>query len=604
MSATSPVSGARQVVAFASDLFSRSPQRAVAALAFLMLASLTEGVSILLLVPILQVIGREVGTLSVALPAPFRNFDGEPIRLGLVPILIFLVAAVSLRAALMRAKDVYMAGLMNDMSNGLRISLFESIGRARWRFLARTRGSDLNHALTADIDRVQSGSYQLLLLVQGMVMLSAYVAICLLISPMMTLWATLIGVAALVLMAPLRRRSASFGATLTHQRQSQYRIVSEFVTGLKVAKSFNAEPGYIRNLTATLGKMADALLQYARLSTLAGMAFQIFSIIGLAIFIYVAFELIHLPLAHIIVMILVFMRLAPRFMGLQTNLQGVLVNISAFHAMQALQASCDQEREAPPADEQPAPELAEAIRFDGVTFRYDEAAGPDILHNVSIEIPAGQITAFIGPSGSGKSTLADLLLGLLEPSAGRVSIDGTVLDAANRRAWRDHVAYVPQDVFLLHDTIAQNLVLGAEGADDTAMWAALEAAHAAPFIRPLPEGLQTVVGDRGVRLSGGERQRIALARALLRKPRLLILDEATSALDWENQMLIARSIEALRGKMTIVTIAHRPSMIAFADWVVAIEGGKVVEYGPYKDVLATSESHLARMIAGEQSRAS
>jgi len=603
MTATSPPSGPRQVLAFASALFSRSPKRAVAALAFLMLASLTEGVSILLLVPILQVIGREVGTLSVALPAPFRDFDGDPIRLGLVPILVFLVAAVSLRAALMRAKDVYMAGLMNDMGNGLRISLFESIGRARWRFLAKTRGSDLNHALTADIDRVQAASYQLLLLVQGLVMLSAYVAICLLISPVMTLMATLIGVAALVLMAPLRRSSAALGATLTNQRQDQYRIVSEFVTGLKVAKSVNAEPGYIHSLTATLGKMADGLLQYTRLSTLAGMAFQIFSIIGLAIFIYVAFILIHLPLARIIVMILVFMRLAPRFMGLQTNLQGVLVNISAFHAMQTLQAACDQEREAPPADERPAPELAEAIEFDGVTFRYDEALGPDILHNVSIQIPAGQITALIGPSGSGKSTLADLLLGLLEPSTGRVSIDGTVLDAANRRAWRDHVAYVPQDVFLLHDTIAQNLALGAEGADETAMWAALEAAHAAPFIRPLPDGLKTVVGDRGVRLSGGERQRIALARALLRKPRLLILDEATSALDWENQMLIARSIEALRGKMTIVTIAHRPSMIAFADWVVAIEYGKVVEYGPYKDVLETSESHLSRMIAGEQSRA-
>ncbi len=206
MTAVSPLSGARQVLAFASALFSRSPQRAVAALAFLMLASVTEGVSILLLVPILQVIGREVGTLSIALPSPFRDFDGEPVRLGLVTILTFLVAAVSLRAVLMRAKDVYMAGLMNDMGNGLLASLFESIGRARWRFLSRTRGSDLNHALTADIDRVQSASYQLLLLVQGMVMLSAYVVICLLISPVMTLLATLIGVAALVLMAPLRRR--------------------------------------------------------------------------------------------------------------------------------------------------------------------------------------------------------------------------------------------------------------------------------------------------------------------------------------------------------------------------------------------------------------
>jgi ATP-binding cassette subfamily C protein len=132
------------------------------------------------------------------------------------------------------------------------------------------------------------------------------------------------------------------------------------------------------------------------------------------------------------------------------------------------------------------------------------------------------------------------------------------------------------------------------------MWEALAAANAASFVEKLPEALETTVGDRGVRLSGGERQRIALARALLRKPRLLILDEATSALDWENQTLIARSIEQLRGSMTIITIAHRPSMIAFADWVVAIEDGAIVEEGPYRELIQTNDSRLARLVEGEQ----
>ena len=136
------------------------------------------------------------------------------------------------------------------------------------------------------------------------------------------------------------------------------------------------------------------------------------------------------------------------------------------------------------------------------------------------------------------------------------------------------------------------------------MWEALAAANAETFVRRLPDGLLTVVGDRGVRLSGGERQRIALARALLRKPLLLILDEATSALDWENQALIARSIERLRGVMTVVTIAHRVSMIAFADWVVALENGRLVETGAYGDLVQRPESRLARLVAGEQGRAS
>jgi ATP-binding cassette subfamily C protein len=163
------------------------------------------------------------------------------------------------------------------------------------------------------------------------------------------------------------------------------------------------------------------------------------------------------------------------------------------------------------------------------------------------------------------------------------------------------VAYVPQDVFLLHDTIAANLRLAAPQASDEELWAALRSAHGADFVERLELKLDTVVGDRGVRLSGGERQRIALARALLRKPSLLILDEATSALDWQNQSLIAKSIDGLRGSMTILTIAHRPSMIAFADWVVAIETGRIVEVGQYQRLKAKAGSRLSKMLSGEQS---
>ncbi|TIO48634.1 MAG: ABC transporter ATP-binding protein, partial [Mesorhizobium sp.] len=176
-----------------------------------------------------------------------------------------------------------------------------------------------------------------------------------------------------------------------------------------------------------------------------------------------------------------------------------------------------------------------------------------VVSGISFGLPAGEVTALIGPSGSGKSTIADMLLGLLEPSQGEILADGDEITAQNRRAWRGQVAYVPQDVFLLHDTIGANLRLAAPQAGDEELWAALRKAHAAHFVERLDRRLETVVGDRGVRLSGGERQRIALARALLREPSLLILDEATSALDWQNQSLIAQSIEELRGKMTILT---------------------------------------------------
>jgi ATP-binding cassette, subfamily C, bacterial len=337
-----------------------------------------------------------------------------------------------------------------------------------------------------------------------------------------------------------------------------------------------------------------------RLSSLSGVMFQGSTALVVAVFVYVALRWFSLPLSEIVVLVFLFMRVAPRFTALQGDVQEILINLPAFDAMQELQAACEREREMAGVSDHLFPLLRSALELDAVSFRYGEGA-EDVLSHVSFSVPARQITALIGPSGSGKSTLADMLMGLIEPARGTVAIDGVVLDELNRREWRECVSYVPQEVFLLHDTIAANLRLAAPSASEEAMWEALRAAEAAAFVERLPDRLETVVGDRGLRLSGGERQRIALARALVRRPQLLILDEATSALDWENQSLIARSIEELRGSMTIVTIAHRPSMISFADWVVALEDGKVVESGPYARLIDTSGSRLSRMVAGEQS---
>jgi ATP-binding cassette subfamily C protein len=292
------------------------------------------------------------------------------------------------------------------------------------------------------------------------------------------------------------------------------------------------------------------------------------------------------------------MRISPRFSSIHENLQGILLNLPAFDAMRALETRCRGEAEPMMDASAGAPLLRSQIRFEQVSFAYRGADHAQIF-NASFDIPVNRITALIGPSGAGKSTLADLALGLIEPSTGRILIDDVVLDGGNQRAWRDHIAYVPQDVFLLHDTISGNLLIANPHASEADIWLALKQANAEGFVRKLPDRLDTVLGERGVRLSGGERQRIALARALLRRPRLLILDEGTSALDWESQAMIARSIESLRGQMTILTIAHRPSMIAFADHVIAINGGRIVERGSYSDLIRRSDSHLSHLVAGE-----
>ncbi|WP_292138248.1 ABC transporter ATP-binding protein, partial [Mesorhizobium sp.] len=502
-----------------------------------------------------------------------------------------------------RFKSVYMAKLLFDFVNRVRMNLFESIGKARWGVFTRMRSSDLDHALTGDIDRVQGAAFSLLMLVQIAVLLAGYLLVSMFISPVMTLFALVIGMLMFVALQPFRTRATAFGRVLTANRQDQYRTVSEFLGGIKVAKSLNVEDSYFAQLRSTLEKMKADNIDYVRNSTIGTAVFQVASVVGLSLFIYVALVRFNLSLAEIVVLLLVFMRIAPRFMDMQTQAQQVLINLPAFTAMRSLQARFDAEREPGHTEFADAGTLSlnTGLNIRGVSFAYGDAGDKVVVSGITFGLPAGKVTALIGPSGSGKSTIADMLLGLLEPTTGMMLVDGVEIDASNRRRWRDQVAYVPQDVFLLHDTIAVNLRLAAPRASDGDLWAALHQAHAGEFVERLDLRLETVVGDRGVRLSGGERQRIALARALLRKPSLLILDEATSALDWQNQSLIARSIDGLRGTMTILTIAHRPSMIAFADWVVAMENGRIVEVGQYQRLKEKNGSRLSRMLSGEQS---
>jgi ABC-type multidrug transport system fused ATPase/permease subunit len=229
----------------------------------------------------------------------------------------------------------------------------------------------------------------------------------------------------------------------------------------------------------------------------------------------------------------------------------------------------------------------ESLQLDAVSFGY-EGAMRDSLREVSVRVERGEAVGIVGPSGAGKSTLVDVLLGLLHATGGSILVNGAPLEAV-RRKWQNSIGYVPQSIYLADDSVRRNVALGIPDTeiDESRVWVALESAQLADFIRGLPDGLDTVVGERGSRLSGGQRQRIGIARALYHDPQVLILDEATSSLDLETERGVMEAVESLHGVKTVLIVSHRLSTVDYCNRVYVVDGGSVVEEGSPKAVHPT-----------------
>jgi ABC-type multidrug transport system fused ATPase/permease subunit len=233
--------------------------------------------------------------------------------------------------------------------------------------------------------------------------------------------------------------------------------------------------------------------------------------------------------------------------------------------------------------------LTSAISIVDISFSYAESL-KNVVSGVSVKIGRGEAVGLIGSSGSGKSTLVDILLGLLEPNSGKVLVDGSDIHD-DLRGWQDQIGYVPQSIFLTDDTLRRNVAFGLpkDKIDDDAVRSAIRSAQLEEFVASLPEGMETVVGERGVRLSGGQRQRIGIARALYNNPDVLVLDEATSSLDTETEHGVMQAVQALQGDKTVIIVAHRLSTVEYCDRLYRLENAQIVDEGTFSEVTSRTK---------------
>ncbi len=378
--------------------------------------------------------------------------------------------------------------------------------------------------------------------------------------------------------------------------------VTENIQGLRLIHS----SGELNNASRSLDDLVNQWLRHAnRLSFITNLISPISTILPiLAIAIISTLSLVLLHdrqsgvIPSLVTFVLALQRMNSRLNTINTIAVGYANNSANVARLKAILD--DNDKQFARTGGLPYTKLDREIRLEKVTLRYgaDLAAS---LDSIDLVIPKGQTVALIGPSGAGKSSMADLLVGLYEPTAGLIKIDGRNLNQINLSTWQQRIGVVSQDTFLMNTTIAGNIAYGQTTATREQIESAAISAQAANFIRALPDGYDTLIGERGYRLSGGQRQRISLARAILRNPDLLILDEATSALDTQSERLVQQAIERFERKNTVLVIAHRLSTIVRADLICVMDRGRIIERGRHEELIAAGGlyTQLWQLQAGE-----
>jgi len=555
----------------------RYPWESLAVVAALLVATVLEAMGLSLVAPLLSIATREADRGE---PSPLEQGVIEALAaLGLEPTLGVIVPAAIATFWLAAGTTILafrrVARTVAQVATDLRLQLLRALLSARWGYYTRQPTGQAANAMATEADRASRAYLEMAKVLAHSAETAAYAALAVAVSWLATL---VTGVAGLVILGGLGALvgvTARAGRKQTRLLKSLLGQLTDALQAVKLLKA-TAREGLIGPLLErdTL-KLNNALRkQVLSKETLRVLGDTVLGSIAL-LTAWIAIALLETPFGDVLMILFLFVRTLQGVNKAQRRWQHMEADASALWSLREMVERAESHAEAPGG--QAAPTLERGLSLGDVSLAYD---GRPVLTGACLEVPAGCITAIVGPSGTGKTTLIDLVMGLVEPDAGEVRVDGVPLPELDLRLWRQAIGYVPQEMLMLHDSILTNVTLGDPDLTPAHAEQALRDAGAWEFVSQLPEGLASSVGERGTLLSGGQRQRIAIARALARRPRLLVLDEATAALDPETEAGVWATVERLRGRATILAISHQPALAHVADRVYRIENGRAHALDP------------------------
>lgn len=544
------------------------PRRSAYVLISLLAAGIAEGLSLTALLPLLSIAIGDTGDTDIG-RVIVQALQGIGIEPTIAVMLLIIVGGMIIKSLILLLANRQVGYTVAHVATTLRLELIKALLASRWQYYLRQPIGSLANSVATEAYRAANGFEHSANVLALSMQVLVYAIVALFISWQATLTSLLIGMLLLLVLHRLVRATRRAGTKQTHLLRHLLIYLSDILGSVKSLKAMgrdNVADAILHEQTQQLEKATrKEVMSREALLALQEPILAALTASGL----YLALVIWELSLPAVMVMVFLLTRILGLLNKTQRRYQQLTAQESAYWAMRAATEEAQAAAETTSGTLQPT--LQQGISLKHINFDYGVKT---IFRDLNIEIPVKSFTAITGTSGVGKSTLLDLLCGLAEPKSGEILIDGVSLREIHLRLWRHMIGYVSQETILLHDTILNNILVGAPDLVYADAERALRQAGAWDFVSVLPEGLHTIVGERGGLLSGGQRQRIAIARALAHQPHFLLLDEPTSALDPDSEQIICETLQRLAQNFTIIAVSHQPAVINAATRIFALSKGR------------------------------